>query len=333
MSATVLQVVPNLDPYGGVASHARKLARELEDHADLVTVFFAPEAHGTAPGDALAAELARHPGAPLLLHYSNYGYERRGCPRWLVAALARWRLGPSGTRLVTIFHEVYATGRPWESSFWLSPVQRRLAARLRRLSDGVATGVDLYGRILRAWKASGDVATLPVFSTVGEPSAPPPLAARTPRLVVFGSAGLRARAYAAGGRALARACAALGIAEIADVGPGVVAPASHDGVPVKTLADLPDEAVSDVLADSRAGFIQYPQAFLGKSTVFGAFASHAVVPVCSWPSNGSADHVDYLWNPARDPSPAWQEVADAARRWYQGHSLSRHAALYAAMLQ
>jgi hypothetical protein len=66
--------------------------------------------------------------------------------------------------------------------------------------------------------------------------------------------------------------------------------------------------------------------------VFAAFASHAVVPVCSWSANG-APPADHLWNPDRDRVPTWQEVADAARRWYEGHSLERHGELFASILQ
>ena len=103
-------------------------------------------------------------------------------------------------------------------------------------------------------------------------------------------------------------------------------------VRTRALADLPDGGVSRLLSDSVAGFLQYPQDFLGKSTVFAAFASHGVIPVCSWTTNGSRP-VDHLWNPLRDPLPDGQGVADAARRWYRDHSLARHAELYARILQ
>ncbi len=336
MSPTIVQVVPDLEPYGGVSSHARTLARALDERAGLPSRFIAPD--GTTAGRRerrLLAELARDDGARILLHYSNYGYDRRGCPRWLLAALERRHALSPGTRLVTVFHEVYASGRPWQSSFWLSPVQRRLAARLRRLSDRVVTSLERYGDLLRAWSGA-EVTILPVFSTVGEPAAPTPLAARQRRLVVFGSAGLRARAYTTARQALASACAALDIAKIIDVGPGRVSPSTLGGVPVEAYAEQPADAVSALLSDSVAGFLCYPAAFLPKSTVFAAFASHRLVPVCSSPlggtGDGSATATGPYWN-ARAPGASWQDNADAAHRWYQDHSLSRHVALYASLLQ
>ena len=47
-----------------------------------------------------------------------------------------------------MFHEFHAMGPPWRSSFWLSPLQRRLATSLTRLSDGLVTSLELHRRIL-----------------------------------------------------------------------------------------------------------------------------------------------------------------------------------------
>ncbi|HEV8238175.1 MAG TPA: glycosyltransferase family 1 protein [Thermoanaerobaculia bacterium] len=337
MSGTLIQIVPGLEPYGGVASHARTLARALEEQAALRTRFVAPRHDGADAAERLHRELASGDGAPVLLHYSNYGYDRRGCPRWLLAALEHWRQQRPNARLVTVFHEVYATGRPWQSSFWLSPVQRRLAARLRRLSDHAVTSLELYRDLLRQWN-DGEVVTLPVFSTVGEPPAPAALGRRRRRLVVFGSPGLRARAYTSARRELQRACAALEVEEIADAGPAIALPATFAGIPVRRLGEQPAEAISDLLADSVAGFLSYPPALVAKSTVFAAYAAHRMVPVCAWPNGrpsnaaGVDDGHERLWDGTRRRAE-WQQIADAAHAWYQGHPLARHTAAYAELLR
>jgi len=338
MSGAIVQVVPNLEPYGGVASHARALARALEQHEGLSSALVTPEGTSSrARSDRLVAQLAAYPTAPILLHYSNYGYDRRGCPRWLLGALERSVTESRHARLISIFHEVYATGRPWESSFWLSPIQRRLAGRLRRMSEHAVTSLERYRDMLRV-DNGGEVVTLPVFSTVGEPTSPTPLTQRRRRLVVFGSPGLRSRAYTTSRRELSRACNALEIGEIADVGPQAVAPRLLDGIPVESLAERPAADVSTLLSDSIAGFLSYPEDFVAKSTVFAAFASHRLVPVCAWPRNGHLGNPRvaarrHLWHATYEPTGAWQEIADAAHEWYQDHSLSRHAALYAELLR
>src|SRR4029077_20873061 len=192
----VLQIVPHLPPpYEGVGTYAAALAGELGGE----TRFLVGDPAWQGGGNGAAAVSARTAAALLdgigkegtvLLHYANYGYQRRGCPAWLVEGMERWR-----GRLVTVFHEVYASAPPWRSSFWLRPTQRRLAAALARRSDALATTLDLSARLPRPWTGGREIAVLPVFSTVGEPAAVPPFGERARRIVVFGGAGVRGRAY------------------------------------------------------------------------------------------------------------------------------------------
>ena len=72
---------------------------------------------------------------PVILHYVGYGYEKRGCPLWLIRGLESWKRNHRVHRLLVIFHELYAAGSPWQSSFWNSPVQRWITGRLARLAD------------------------------------------------------------------------------------------------------------------------------------------------------------------------------------------------------
>jgi hypothetical protein len=107
----------------------------------------------------------------VLLHYVNYGYAKRGCPVWLVDGLQRWRSASVNRSVVTMFHEVYATGPPWASSFWLSPLQRNLAARVASLSDRCLTSRQGYAKLLYELSLGKQtqIPTLPVFSNIGEP--------------------------------------------------------------------------------------------------------------------------------------------------------------------
>ncbi len=273
--------------------------------------------------------------AAVLVHYVGYGYQPRGCPTWLVHGLERWRAEADGCRLVTFFHEVYATGRPWQSSFWLSPVQRRLAARLARASDATATSLDLYARLLRRWRPAA--AVLPAASSLGEPAAVPPLAERPPRMLVFGSAGNRLRVYRDHAEELEAACRALGIEEVADAGPPVAAPTPGPGaVPRVHLGVLPAAEMSAALLRARAGFLAYPADFLPKSSVFAAFCAHGLATLCTTsvpPVQGLEAGRHYL-SPGRPPDPgALQGTADAARAWYGGHGLGRHAVALADLLR
>ena len=316
--------MPSLPPPPeGVGSYALALGEALKA-CGIDSRFVVP---GTAPG---ALRDALPDATPVLLHYANYGYEPRGCPSWLIRSLAQWKARSRG-RLVTMFHEFHAMGPPWRSSFWLSPLQRRLATALMHLSDGRVTSLPLHRRIRGSWVPGREIAVLPVFSTVGEPPEPMPLAARERRLVLFGGPGTRALSYRKLAAEIALACRVLGIEEILDIGPGE--PRIPDlPVSVRRLGPLPDAEVSGLLAGSLAAFVGYPAPFLPKSTIFAACCAHRVLPVCAWPRpRRGFEPAPPFWAPRQGRAP-FQEIADQAHSWYGGHALSRQAAAYGDLL-
>lgn len=351
---SLVQIVPHLPPPPeGLGGHAQALGAALRErcHIDSRFVVCDPRWEGDSAGgvlrlpartrSALAACLEEAGAEALLLHYANYGYQRRGCPVWLVDGVRQWRARGGGRRLVTIFHEVYATGPPWRSSFWLSPLQRRLAAELAVRSDALTTSLALYAQALRRWVAAERIAVLPVASTVGEPGAVPPLTARRRRLVVFGSAGVRGRAYGPAAPELVAACRALGIDEILDVGPaGAMAPpAAVAGVPVRVIGTLPAGEVSALLLEALGGFLAYPPAFLAKSTIFAAYCAHGALPVCTCPPAPADDGLRagrHYWRPGQSETACGpadpQAIADAARSWYREHALNRQAEVFCELL-
>jgi hypothetical protein len=343
----IVQIVPHLPPPDeGVGGFALVLADLLRARWGLESRFLVaspawspgPEVAGTAAARLPAAEPgalrraieeAGERQASVLLHYAGYGYHPRGCPAWLVEGLQA-----AGRRLVTVFHEVYATGPPWRSSFWLSPVQRRLAGVLARCSAGMVTSLGIYRRNLLRRAPGREVRVLPVFSTVGEPSAVPPLADRARRLVLFGGPGTRGRAYRRLAAPLAETCRSLGIEEVCDVGPPVAdRPARIAGVPVRPLGILPAAEVSRLLRESLAGFVAYPAPFLAKSTVFAAYCAHGMLPVSAWHRRRrDFDPPPPRWRPGSGRLEDPQAVADRARAWYAGHGLDRHAETYRELL-
>jgi len=292
----LIQIVPQLPPApSGVTGYAAALAAELE------------ESRGIEPRFVTGATGLT--GSAVLLHYANYGYQARGCPISLVRGLLRWKRGAAGRRLVTIFHEVYAGGPFWRSSFWTSPLQRRLAATLALGSDGVVTNLELYAGLLKRLAPSLEVHVSPVFSTVGEPERVPALSERSPRMVVFGGLGARARAYGEHREALEASCRHLGVEEVLDIGPALSSvPPRIGNIPVRVLGELPASEVSRRLLGSFAGFLAYPGDFLGKSTIYAAYCAHGLLPVQPGEKTDTGDS---------------QAQATAAREWYLGHSLAR----------
>jgi hypothetical protein len=355
MRRTIIQIVPQLPPPPeGVGSFAMSLAGALRARSGIESRFLVaspswvpplgagefsavkiPAATPAMLCDALAAATAGAP-ATVLLHYANYGYEPRGCPSWLIRGLMQWKAS-NKCRLVTIFHEISAVGPPWRSSFWLSGRQRRLAASLAVLSDGLATSGRIQQRILLRWVPDKVIGVLPVFSTVGEPSETQPLAVRARRLVVFGGPGTRDQAYRTLMPEIELACRTLEIEEICDVGPAAATRALDLPVRSRHLGPLPPAEVSELLANSVAGFLAYPAPLLPKSTVFAAYCAHRALPVCAWRRPRlEVEPLPPCWNPkSKTADLGWdqlQDIADRAHAWYQDHALDHHAAAYHGLL-
>src|SRR5712691_6473388 len=125
---TILQIVPKAPGSpDGVGDYALTLARKLLAAYGRKTIFAAHEAASTTAVDnfeivplvSLATnDLLRRRYDHVILHFVNYGYQKRGVPFWLLPILRGLRAQCRGAWL-TIFHELYASGPPWKSAFWL----------------------------------------------------------------------------------------------------------------------------------------------------------------------------------------------------------------------
>lgn len=318
------QVVPRLGPWDGVGDYALRLGEALERRHGVTSRFI--EA-GHADGRRALVEALAAAETPLLLHYVGYGYARRGAPLWLARAIGRRR---REQRFGAVFHELYATGRPWQSAFWLSGLQKRVVTRLARQCDGAL----LTRTANRAWlEATGALAgkrvsMLPISSNVGEPAAVRPLTERAPRLVVWGAAAARAAIYGAYWERVRTACRQLGVAGVVDIGPPVELP-REAGLPIDARGRLESAALSEILLDARFGLVVYPASFLAKSSIFAAYAAHGVAPILldtdrTPDMDGLASgRTHLLLEQVTAASP--EDIARAARRWYADHDTVAHA--------
>ena len=357
----IIQVVPRLPPaVDGVGDYALNLAQQLRKDFGIETHFIVCDPTWTGAteiggfpisqisvhsANTLLSLLPSDRTATVLLHYVGYGYAKRGCPVWLVDGLQRWRNASIHRTLVTMFHEVYASGRPpWTSAFWLFPLQKNLANRLVQLSDRALTSKQLYAEILHKLSLGkhSQIPSLPVFSNIGEPRQVPPLAKRQRRLVIFGGRGNRIQVYRKSLETLSHTCQLLGIQEIWDIGPSTGLNLSTvNSVPVVEKGKLPATEVSSILLDSLAGFLDYNPDYLAKSTIFAAYCSHGLLPVSvqctALPIDGIEPRKHY-WLPDGQVTELknieqMQAIADNAYAWYQTHSLSVQAKTFAVHLK
>lgn len=298
--------------------------------------------------DRSAEELLRMLSQPempatVLLHYVGYGYAKRGCPGWLVNGIDAWRKAQGARRLLTMFHELYAFGPPWRSSFWTSVLQRRLTVRLARLSDRCQTNRRLSANDLErmATKHAGAIRVLPVFSNFGEPSEPAPLLQRPPQATMFGDFGRSVRNRAEGLKLLDKTCRQLGIQKLINVGNTIAVQAlGGGGIEVENRGFVSPQEASHLLCRCRVGLLDYFDRCLAKSGVFAAYCSHAVVPAllaanCSDPDELLADRHFLVAASLKEPvcPSRQQEIADAALKWYAPHNLAKTAESVAEILE
>lgn len=328
---TWVHLIPRLPPpVCGVADYARCLAQAVEPHGH--TSVLVP-VHD--PGDwrerLESAALTQKP-ALWLLHYSGYGYARRGAPLHLAGELARLRKKYPQVRMLTMFHELYATGSPLSSAFWVSFLQRHVAARLARLSDAVVTNRhDSALWLQRQLPQRVEIEVLPVFSNFGEEVSPAPPMQRPARLVLFGGGPARDAAF---WRQTELAMSALGLDELVVVSRELEIPAAVSArFAVRQTGVLEPDAMAEVLRECRCGLLDYNPDFLGKSGVLAAYAAFGVVPLLTRGrheiSEGLVEGRHFVSAQAVPSSAHLAHVQQELRGWYAGHSQAATAAVYA----
>jgi hypothetical protein len=220
-------------------------------------------------------------------------------------------------------------------------MQRSIALELARLSDaGFVTTEGGYSQLTQAFPAKS-LELLPVFANIGEPPAVSTLDRRRSQAVVFGGAGTRQRTYDAAAQhdqALGSLFDQLYIAELIDIGPGSVAPSKLAGRSVRALGALVAKDVSDVLANSKVGLIDYPSDCLTKSTVAAAYFAHGVLLVNTTNIGKMPDDLAQGRNfisleQTMNPEADLEAVAIAGHSWYQPHGLEETVRKIASKLQ
>lgn len=267
------------------------------------------------------------PDDSLFLQLSGYGFAKRGAPLWLLSALQARR--KKIKTLGVFFHEIYAFGPPWSSSFWLSPVQRYVSRRIAGLADFWMTSREGSAAWLRQYAKDKPHAVLPVFSNVGEPDSL--FGPRLPRILVFGSAGLRRAAYLATGNNLFDWAKRESL-EVHDIGSPIadaqLAQALRDN-DVILHGRLNDEEVSRLMRDAEYGLLAYPIEYVAKSGVFAAYCAHGICPVLISENYMQADGLvagsHYLPGiPDYRSDSHSQLIGKAAWQWYQRHGVTAH---------
>jgi hypothetical protein len=286
-------------------------------------------------GHSLATQLSRlcrdRGVSSIILHISGYGYEKRGTPRWLLDGIKLWRGTHRHCRLLGIFHELFATGGGiWNSSFWLSGLQKHITRSIWEMCDtGLTTTSPYFDRLL-SWRPSmvGRLVTMPVFSNIGEPTVILATEDRPAYMVVFGQQSIYDGSLY---RLAASAAEKLCTLKLIDIGTRTISgPCDLGKIPIISFGQLSPASVSRHLMSCRFGLLNYDIARLEKSGVFAAYAAHGVIPICigsqAKPPHGLEEGQHFLGWPLKSGID-FRAMQNNLTQWYNRHSVPRHADL------
>lgn len=346
--APILQVVPHLPATNdGVGDYALTLARRLRASHGFVTTFLVSDATNRSeidefqvvPFETQSPEAAAENCSGAILHYVNYGYEKRGVPSALRDFVRELRPHLSG-RLVTMFHELYASGSPWQSAFWLRRWQVRIARDLMRLSDTCIASNDVIAREIRNAVADKPLRVVPIMSNFGEPQIDSAAPRDSHLWAICGGTALierSLRTLASIHRRIPRWCAPERVELIGGRDTDEVRKQT-ERIPLEFqhYPEISANAASQLLRRCAFGWLDYYgtgkvwPGMIFKSGSFAACCAHAVVPVLAHDEPPLHMHGDFMPGPffvtestARFPAESHvMQTREQIYRWYQVHASS-----------
>ena len=286
MTKEIVIISPELKAgAGGLADYALRI---VEEWGGRVPVRFVVPAESERSATHLRAELPAS-GGKVLLHYSAYGFDRHGYPRWLLQSLADWKR-TSGGLLVIMFHEIW-TFWPWlNKNRFLQWRHRSHIQKLVSAADAVFTSTPSQAKHLLQLVPTTAVQVLPVGSNIRPMSPIGPM--REPGLaVLFGLPASRQRARQTMQRELDALVATQRLTKIVEVGGDA----------------LPEEEVSSLLAQASFGISAQDELSVTKSGTFMAYAAHGLNILS--PFSGAARPQPLCW--ATHPDELRQGLSDA----------------------
>ncbi len=353
-SATILQIVPHVPgSLDGVGDYALQLAQVLKRDHGIESVFLIAEQTSISDVSGFPAmsgfsfekteSSLQKPLRGVILHYVNYGYQARGVPFHLRNFAQRLRR-ISQARWITMFHELYASGTPWESAFWLRPFQVRIARDLIDLSDVCFVSNDVIkSEILRRHPAK-PLQLVPVMSNLGEPALVD-FASDSHKWAICGGASVILKSLRSFVEKFQKIPKALFPSALEVIGGREHREVHHEMQRIARLMpalkcnyypEVTSERASALLSQCSFGWIDYfgkdkpwPGMIL-KSGSFAAFCAHGIIPISTYPEPPPSVAGDsfpglYYVTSRENSLPSSDQISNIRRKihsWYHEHASS-----------
>lgn len=332
----------------GLGDYSVTLANALNSTIDVEIIFagltqieeVAVSPYATiSHSEGLKKIIAKYAIQSIILNYSNYGYQKKGIPFWLLQQMKI--VNQKELKILTFFHELNATSyKPWQSVFWLKPIQQYIYKSLYEISSTCYCSNDRVYRILE--QSTNDqglkLKKLGIFSNIPEPNNLVTFEKRAAhKVVVFGSYGRRKEIYERGS-ALKQFIKDYSITEIIDIGAGDFTAATKElNINFEKKGILDKSEIASILMYTRWGLIDYPESLIGKSGIFAAYAAFglAVYNLNNHKEKALEDLTagkDYLSNNHYCSNFNAEKASENIFSWYVTRNLKHHTQQIAADL-
>lgn len=335
----VVQIVPSLPPsVCGVGDHALRLGRLLSSCCEVAYCTLQPESpeleaefcvipERTEAGLNVALQtLCKESPVVLILHYSGYGYARWGLCRWLLKGLELFLTSRPDCRLLTMYHELWASGSLFCSSSWSFPIQKRLAKSVCRLSDRVRTNRQESCELLAG---SGEklerFTVFPVVSNFGESKELPAWKDRNRDMILFRPPPYGNPSSKTFWDAWQQAVVDLNISSTIVAGTPQPTP---DHPSIEKIGFITEADSFELLQRCRYSMIEYYPGYFAKSSILAAYAAHGVGCISVSPGLSEKDglidgtHFFVFSDPTESVTDdRLRRCGHSLWRWYQPHSI------------
>jgi len=336
----IIQIVPTYPPnIGGIGHYAKLLAHQLIKEginskflvSDLCDCKITNNVKLFGKKTLkLSNLLENYNSKEIILHFSGYGFATRGLCFELIKSIKDWKQRDKKNRLITIFHEIYATGPIYRTSFWTYFPQKYLAKNLFKSSDISVTNNKENQLILSSFEKGKKVKIFSTFSNIGQINYYKNLNKRKEIAIIFGGSFQKKILYDdifLNQKRYYNLLSELSIKRILDVGPKVVNLKKIINIPIKAIGIKSKKFISNLFSKAKVGLIFYPISQMPKSGIVAAYAAHGILIVnfCEkkiYNDNEFINGLNFVNDNLTKKNLCYQKIADKSFTFYKKNNVN-----------